>query len=98
MEVQINDLSGAVRATLDQFPPDPRDRAAAALALTYVSEIEMGGDLTKLGPSLLAALEALQLTPRARAIAEKGKRNDASTGPRSRLDELRERRARKDAS
>jgi hypothetical protein len=45
---------------------DPRDRATADLALVYAREIDEGGDLTKLGPALLAALEALQLSPRAR--------------------------------
>lgn len=43
-----------------------RDRAVRDLALQYARAIDGGGDLTKLGPALLAALEALQLSPRAR--------------------------------
>lgn len=45
---------------------DARDHGTVALAITYAAEIERGGDLSKLGPALLAALEALQLSPRAR--------------------------------
>jgi hypothetical protein len=46
-----------------------------------------------LGPKLLAALEALQLTPRARAAAMKG--GAAGEPAKSPLDELRARRARR---
>lgn len=70
------------------------DQAAAELALTYAREIDLGGDLAKLGPALLACLSALLLTPAARAAAMKGGQG-ADAKPGSRLDELRERRARK---
>lgn len=66
-----------------------RDVAVRDLALTYARAIDTGGDLTKLGPPLLAALEALQLSPRARKavtpIAGQPKTNP--------LDELASRRA-----
>jgi hypothetical protein len=68
-----------------------RDLAVRDLALTYAAAIDRGGDLTKMGPALLAALEALQLSPRARKavtpIAGQPKTN--------RLDEIAERRRRK---
>lgn len=66
------------------------DQAVVELALTYARDIDAGGDLTKLGPALLAALEALQLSPRAR----KAVKIDAqpSTSP---LDQIAERRARR---
>ena len=59
-------LAQVVEEALAAQPVEPRDAAAAELALTYAREIDLGGDLTKLGPPLLAALEALGLTPRAR--------------------------------
>jgi hypothetical protein len=43
-----------------------RDHAVRDLALTYARALDNGADLTKIGPALLAALEALQLSPRAR--------------------------------
>lgn len=47
--------------------------------------------LSDLGPKLLAALEALQLTPRARTAVMKG--GNGGSAPASPLDELRARRA-----
>lgn len=68
-----------------------RDQAVRDLALTYARALDNGGDLTKIGPALLAALEALQLSPRARKavtpIAGQPKSNP--------LDELAAVRARK---
>ncbi|GLI00316.1 hypothetical protein Pa4123_55920 [Phytohabitans aurantiacus] len=77
-----------------------KDQAAAELALTYARAIDAGGDLTRLGPQLLTALEALMLTPRARAAALKVVGGDSSTpaaapaapAPGNPLDELRQRR------
>lgn len=78
-----------VQAALDAHPIEPRDAAAAELALTYARDIDAGGDLTKLGPALLASLEALGLTPRARkAVKADGQQPAANP-----LDQLAERRA-----
>lgn len=89
----VVDLQESVRSAVEAVQLDPRDRATVDLALTYATDIDAGGDLTKLGPALLAALEALQMSPRARAAARKAATPDAK--PASRLDELRDRRARK---
>lgn len=68
-----------------------RDRATRDLALTYARAIDGGGDLTKLGPALLAALEALNLSPRSRKAV-----TPIAGQPRTNpLDALAERRARK---
>ena len=71
-----------------------RDLAAAELAQAYATDIDLGGDLVKLGPGLLRVLDALQLTPKSRAVAQKGGTVDPAAQP-SQLDELRARRARK---
>jgi hypothetical protein len=63
------------------------DRAVAELALTYARDIDAGGDLAKLGPALLAALEALQLSPRARKAVKIDDKPSVS-----KLDQLAERR------
>jgi hypothetical protein len=70
----------------------PEDAGTAALIRRYAWEIDKGEELQKLGPPLLAAMEALGMSPRARALLKGGKVEP----PRNRkLDELRERRARK---
>lgn len=69
------------------------DRAAAELALTYARRIDAGDDLAKLGPALLSVLEALHLTPRARNT-----KGGATSGGSSPLDELRNRRARRNGA
>lgn len=66
--------------------PDEWETITAALAQHSVA--------SDLGPKLLAALDALLLSPRARAAAQKGMKQSGKPGA-SRLDELRERRARK---
>ena len=97
-------LREEVEAALDAEPVSGRDRAAAALALTYAGRIDgdvkcedcggpAGADLTKLGPALLAALDALLLTPRARAAAKKAVTSEQPTA--NPLDQLAGRRARK---
>lgn len=59
--------------------------------MVYARQIEDGGDLAKLGPPLLAAMEALHLTPRARAAAKKAVTiREPAASP---LDELAGRRA-----
>ena len=98
--VRLMTLEQAVRDSLaaDTAPVTERDQAVAELALTYARELDgHDPDTTKLGPALLACLDALLLTPRARAAAL---RNGASDGakPVSPLDQLRERRARRDGA
>lgn len=83
-------LAEVVQDVLDREPPEARDEAAAGLALTYAQAIDEGGDLSKLGPPLLAALESLLLSPRARAAAKKAVTSDKP--PANPLDQLAERR------
>jgi len=69
----------------------PVDQAAVQLALTYAAAVDAGEPVEKVGPPLLAVMEALGMTPRARAALAKGV---TSAGPSaSPLDELRARRA-----
>lgn len=91
----VERLRDVVATALEADPVAPLDSAVARLALTYASEIDSGGDLAKLGPALLAALEALHMSPRARAVARRGV-NGVAVPFGGELDELRERRARKD--
>lgn len=72
------------------MPLTPGDNAAAQLAIHYAAALDAGDDLTKIGPALLAALEALGMTPRARKSLVKGGDGDGPTSP---LDELRRKRA-----
>jgi hypothetical protein len=94
-------MADAVEAALAADPPADQDQATAALARLYAETIDAEGDaatIRDLGPKLLSALESLQLSPRARALARvhslTGKDPDGPTAP-GRLDELRSRRARK---
>lgn len=85
-------LADAVTAALGSLENKDRDRGVVRLASVYAEAID--GDpsqLVKLGPGLLAVLDALALTPRSRA-ALLGKGVESGTPARSRLDELRERR------
>lgn len=83
-------MVGAVNDALRHVPLDALDAAAAELAKRYAAEIEGGGDLSKLGPPLLAALESLGMTPRSRRALVNGARPQQSPA-----DELREKRARR---
>lgn len=95
-------LATAVRKALRSVAdPSPTDVAAAELAITYAKAIDdsgpaceecgrHGGDVVKAGPLLLAALDALQLTPKARAAVQKGVKDAANRS--NPLDELRARR------
>lgn len=66
------------------------DLGAVELAITYAAAIDAGADLEKAGPLLLAVLESLLMTPRARAATGKGgDHGDRGSDP---LDELRARR------
>lgn len=83
-------VSDALRRALDDVSLTPADRAARALAESYAQSIDLGGDLSKLGPAFLACLTALGMTPAARAALTKGAPVEpARTSP---LDELRRRR------
>ena len=85
-------LREEVQAALAAHPVEPRDAAAAELALAYAADIDSGeGDLAKLGPALLAALDALGLTPRAR----KAVKSDGQQPAANPLDQLAAARARK---
>lgn len=96
-------MADAVQAALTADPPAPADGATAALALLYARTIDDQGDaatVRDIGPKLLSALEAMQLSPRARALARihsltGGKDLTDGAKPAGRLDELRQRRARK---
>lgn len=92
-------VRAAVDAALLVDPPDDRDQAVAALARHYADAIDTGEcDLAKIGPALLSALEALQMSARARAVAQRGKATSERSPGQSRLDELRDRRARKNGA
>jgi hypothetical protein len=81
-------LEEAVRDSLAGVSSETADAAARLLAITYARQIDENGDLAKLGPALLNALEALGLTPRARkAVKSDGQQ------PASPLDALAARRA-----
>ena len=83
-------LARCVTESLEALTPDARDGAARELAGVYARQLDEDPELlADLGPKLLAALEALGLTPRARAAALKGGQSAA----RNPLDELRVRRA-----
>ena len=84
-------LAESVRAAVAALDVLPCDAGAAALAERYAAAVDAGGDLEKLGPQLLAVLESLLMTPRARAAAVKGA--TGATIAASPLDELRARRA-----
>lgn len=84
-------LVQAVSEALDAVPLDGRDVAAIELARYQAAAIDDGEPLDKLGPQLLATLDALGLTPKARKAVVKG----AGGEQRSPLDELRERRNRR---
>lgn len=87
-------LSESVSSSLDALAPDARDDAARFLARYYAATIDDNPDqLEQLGPKLLVTLEALGLTPRARSAATQGAPS-AGTNP---LDQLRDRRARRDS-
>jgi hypothetical protein len=83
-----------VQAALNAEPPDARDQPAADLALAYADAIDRGAQLHRIGPALLAVFEALQMSPRARALARVSGGPTVAAKP-GRLDELRARRARK---
>lgn len=84
-------LVEAVTQGVEGLTLKPADQAAVRLALVYARAIDEGdAAVEKAGPPLLAALEALGMTPRARA----NMKGVTSDGPVANpLDELRARRA-----
>jgi len=90
VESQPGQLETAVRAALDAHHAQPADAGTVELALTYARGVDLGDDLAKLGPPLLATLSALGMTPAARAALAKRGADDPAGNP---LDELRARRA-----
>jgi hypothetical protein len=93
-EPERGPLATVLAASLGEARLKDVDLAAAALALALASEIDLGGDPVKAGPVLLRVLDALQMTPKSRAVAQRGGPGEPAAA-RSPFDELRERRARK---
>src|SRR5688572_27006879 len=87
---QPGQLETSIRQALAELDAQPVDAGAVELALTYARAIDLGDELAKLGPALLAVLDALGMTPKARAAVVKG--GAGGTEHRSPLDELRARR------
>jgi hypothetical protein len=70
-----------------ELDPDLHDRF-----LSLATRIEETAVAATIGPKMLAALEQLQMTPRARVQLMKGNSNVGSPSPNSPLDELRAKR------
>ena len=85
-------LEARMHAALTAKPPAESDKAIGDLALAYARRIDEDGVDYRLGPALLAALEALQMSPRARAQAHRGEVKDAPASGNP-LDALAARRA-----
>jgi len=93
----VRNLDGPLEQTVIEavkgISSGDQDEATIHLAVTYARLIDSDPDhAAKVGPMLLAALEALLMTPRARASVAKGVNSDKRK-PVSPLDELRARRA-----
>lgn len=73
------------------------DAARARYVDTIRAALSEHSVMSDLGPKLLAALDALGMSPRARAALQKGAKTGDRSAP-SRLDELRAARARKNAA
>lgn len=78
----------AVQGSIGSCELSQKDQGAAALAIRYAKAIDGGscrecgskGDvLDRLGPKLLAALSALNLTPAARNVPKGGEASDSAT-------------------
>ena len=88
-------IAAALDAALAAVDTKPQDGAAVALARRYAALVDADPDMApKVGDQLLKVLVELGMTPRARAGVLKGGQSGDSTA-RSKLDELRERRARR---
>lgn len=86
----MHGLERVVTEALTHVEMKPEDKAAAELAIVYAREIDLGLEIPKLGPALLACLAALGMTPAARNALVKG---DGGAPVASPVDELRARRA-----
>ena len=79
-------VEAAVAETIDALTLAPEDAAATRLARRYAAAIDAAEDpqeaMEKLGPKLLAVLEALGATPRSRAASK-------PATPAARLEALR---------
>jgi len=85
-------LTTSLIESIDAIEVTDRDEALVHLAITYARMIDsLPESVARVGPQLLACLEALLMTPRARAAVMKGA-NDDQRQQLSPLDELRERR------
>jgi hypothetical protein len=88
-------LEDSVKDSIDGLVLDQRDKAVVDLALAYARLIDGCPEMVvAAGPKLLACLDALLMTPRARAAIVKGV-NDDERRELSPLDELREARRRR---
>jgi hypothetical protein len=91
-------LSDSVDAALTEATTEAQDGGTVMLARYLAAAIDEAPDpiaaLERLGPKLLAVLEALGMSPRARATAAKGATGGPVGNP---LDELRARRHRRAA-
>lgn len=88
----IVDMKGVIYRSILEIKVKDTDKGVAALILNYAVEIDKDKDkLRTLGPLLLQAMEALQMSPRARATAVKGG-VQVESKPASKTDELRKRR------
>jgi hypothetical protein len=96
-------LRTALDASLKAAHPRPQDAAAVRLARQYAEQLDAAAgrecdecdrsvDITRLGAVMLAVLDALGLTPAARA-KQTGAAAAAAPPPASPLDELKGRRA-----
>jgi len=94
MEIEL--LKDALEEALGEMKFGVRDKAAVELAKNLAGQMDVEEDSTlllKLGDLYLKTLEALQMTPRARAMAQKGV--PVNDKPASSLDQLAAARARK---
>lgn len=88
-------LADVVAASVQVLDLKPQDAGTAALAITYARQIDGGGEIKTVGPLLLATLDALLMTPKARAAVLKGATHEpAQSSP---LDQLAARRAARNA-
>lgn len=98
---RISSVEEALRRALLEEEPARRDLATVELAMRYARAIDKTqadpDTLRKVGPPFLAALEALNMSPRARAAKMKGgvEGADPTIGDVNPLDELADARARK---
>lgn len=88
----LNTLADSLQKSLAVLELTEKDEAAVRLATEYATQLDAGADAVKMGPAYLACLEALGMTPRARAAITG--RGDPTSGPGTRpLDQLRAKRA-----